>query len=591
MGSSRDAGRDPCLPSAEALAEDLYVLGGVAEIDGRLSWAPPTVRGHAPINAYLIQDPTTPTLIDTGVALHRDAILSGLDETLETDEKLSVFLTRSEYECIGNIGAVAASRGIDALYAGGASNPFDAFDDIAATAWLNRIRLGRVPFQERLRLPGSERIDVVAPPIRTLATYWAYDVPTRTLFTSDLFGHGITQEAPTTRLITKTPPALDEKWVRDMVLAKFWWLAVADQIAVVRRNFDQLFELCDVEIIAPTHGMVFVGREVVERQRELLDDVLRDLERSASTHDTGRRPQKPVDHASEGPAQHSAITTPTSKRTLPRQIAPGIHWLGPCVDGGSVNLRGGMYHSHLSLYALIGREHSLLVDTGLPSGWPTLERELDQVFGDRAPTWIFPTHPEFPHSGNLQALLDRYPEAQVIGDMRDYHLFFPGIEARSTHVTPGHRLDLGGLSCEFVPAMLKDLPSTLWLYEATEQVLFAADGFSYFHRQPETEDEEEDDVPVHLAGECGLFVSELDSELDAEQAVMIIANALSWSRYVDAEPLFEIIEAFLVDHPVRLIAPAHGNLIDDVERTISIIREAHDAAFAGASFSLPNAPS
>ena len=69
--------------------------------------------------------------------------------------------------------------------------------------------------------------------------------------------------------------------------------------------------------------------------------------------------------------------------------------------------------------------------------------------------------------------------------MRDYHLFYPGIESRTTHVGPGHTLELGGLSCEFVPAILKDLPSTLWLYESTQRVLFAADGFSYFHREPD----------------------------------------------------------------------------------------------------------
>src|SRR5262249_27266168 len=158
---------------------------------------------------------------------------------------------------------------------------------------------------------------------------------------------------------------------------------------------------------------------------------------------------------------------------------------------------------------------------GLPSGWPTLKAQADQVLQGRPLDWLFISHPEIPHSGNVRNLLEAYPTAQVIGDVRDYHLYWPDIVDRIGMPGPGDVVDLGGgYRFEVLPAAMKDLPNTLWGYEHSRQVLFPVDGFMLTHHALSADAE----TAVHLPGECALTTAELpDVELDATAIVVTLA--------------------------------------------------------------------
>jgi hypothetical protein len=248
----------------------------------------------------------------------------------------------------------------------------------------------------------------------------------------------------------------------------------------------------------------------------------------------------------------------------PREIADGIWWLPLCLE---VPLEGVPTHVHTSLYLLVGDEQTLLWDTGPPTDFQGARDAVAQVLGDRPLDWIAPSHPEVAHAGNLARWLTAYPDARVIGDVRDYHLFFPQLADRLVPLEKETTLDLGGLEFVLVDALIRDLPTSQWAYERTQQVLFVADAFSFSHHPPI----EGDDRPVHLAHECRLTSSEFGPPPKAEQVVFITKAALYWTRFVKLEPYRDQVEELLRTHPTSKFAPAHGAVIDNLDVVLPAI--------------------
>jgi glyoxylase-like metal-dependent hydrolase (beta-lactamase superfamily II) len=115
---------------------------------------------------------------------------------------------------------------------------------------------------------------------------------------------------------------------------------------------------------------------------------------------------------------------------FPREVADGVYWISTCLI---LREHADALHNHNSAFLVRGERGAMLIDTGMPAGWPELARQLELALDGQALTHLLPTHPEVPHMGNLVALVDRYPEAAVVGDLRDYHLFLPGLGERASH--------------------------------------------------------------------------------------------------------------------------------------------------------------
>lgn len=260
---------------------------------------------------------------------------------------------------------------------------------------------------------------------------------------------------------------------------------------------------------------------------------------------------------------------------LPRPIAPGVTWMSSCLE---FHLPTRVIHGHTSTYLVQGPDASVLIDTGNPSSWAAISDTLDELLGDRPLTYVMPTHPELPHTGNLPRLVEKYPDIVAIGDIRDYHLFYPQVVPNLRAGKPGDRIELGGgQAVVLVEAMIRDLPNTLWAFATEGGVLFTADGFCYMHR-PELDDED----PYHLPGECGLLTSELDSPPTVENAAMFTGSALYWARWVDdADTLYAGVSEAMEALGTRIVAPTHGNVIDDVAGVLPIIRTGHQSAYRG----------
>jgi flavorubredoxin len=263
-------------------------------------------------------------------------------------------------------------------------------------------------------------------------------------------------------------------------------------------------------------------------------------------------------------------------RELPREIAGGVWWIGGCLESAAFD---EPVHFHTSAYLIVGVEKTLLFDTAPPGAWADVQRDLDQVLGNRTLDYVVPSHPEIPHAGSLTRVLDKYPGAAVIGDLRDYHLYFPDYTHRMTSVPHGTELDLGGgYRFTILDALIEDLPTTVWGYEHRRRVLFPVDALGYGHlpQQAGLPDE-----PLHRRGQCALLSSELVKPPDLDLATHLTQSSLYWSRYVDITPYLQQLDELLQRYPADLLAPAHGSVVDDPAVVMPVIREAHRKAYQG----------
>jgi flavorubredoxin len=258
-----------------------------------------------------------------------------------------------------------------------------------------------------------------------------------------------------------------------------------------------------------------------------------------------------------------------------RAITDGVYWLGACLSAFGHDEE---VHYHVSCYLVVGSRRTALVDTGDPAHRDIVLAQLSDVLGDRPLDIILPTHAEIPHAGNLPALLERYPEAVVAGEVRDYHLHFPEYADRLRAVPVGDSIDLGGRELLLVPAHIRDLETTIWAYDTGAGVLFVSDGFSFIHDIPQPD---EDDEPVHRPGQCRMFSGEMPEPPTVAQAAYGTGRALYWTKFVDVTEAFTAIEELLDEHPAAFICPAHGNVIDDVDGMLRVSLAAHRAVYEG----------
>jgi flavorubredoxin len=254
-------------------------------------------------------------------------------------------------------------------------------------------------------------------------------------------------------------------------------------------------------------------------------------------------------------------TSPAALKTRPREVAPGIHWLGGC---NTSQFHGRAIHNHNSLFIIQGSARSAIYDTGQPSDWTKIEAQLDEIVGPE-PAYIFPSHPEAPHAGNLLYLLDRFPNAQIVGDMRDYHLYFPDLADRLVPARPGDTFDLGDSSVVVVEAVLRDLTVTQWCYDTARQVLFVSDGLPFTHSHDETQ--------------CALTAAEIPAPPTFEEFGVFIERAFYWTYFVDVDPFFDRLSTLLEKYPTRIVAPAHANLIVNPAELVPSFRDIMRQAF------------
>jgi flavorubredoxin len=252
----------------------LYRLGGAVAADSGLSWMPEGRLGYEPINAYLLLEPDRAVMVDTGVALHGDAVVAQLKTLLPPQiQTLSVFATRLELDTVGNLGRLTEVATLDAVYAGGVSNPFDFFEELEAGAIVdNSVKLVRMTPDVSERLSDARELRLTRTLLKLLQCWWVWDEATGTLFTSDSFGY-VRVEDPDDVPLTTTLGDLTEQQVYEHVTCKFDWLPGA-RTDKIRENLHSMFEGREVVTLAPGHGCIVQGSEPIAELVRMVDAAL-----------------------------------------------------------------------------------------------------------------------------------------------------------------------------------------------------------------------------------------------------------------------------------------------------------------------------
>lgn len=265
------SGRPQCLVDGH-----LYLLGDLVEVDGRISWLPPTAVGSfEPLNCYVLCSGNEALVVDTGVALHAEQVVTQLRRL--TDEQgitsLSIFLTRFEPDALSNLGALTREFQLDAVYGGGVHNPFDFFDDLSPQEHLLQVHglhLERKAPGEQIKVGDGLSLQILKTPLRVLTTYWAYEPSLRCLFTSDSFGHLQLDDRNSDARVANNEviPGLLGR-MREYLSMKFDWVEHSDGPRL-RKELEEIFVSHPAAIIAPSHGRVLIGHEMVSEHIDVL---------------------------------------------------------------------------------------------------------------------------------------------------------------------------------------------------------------------------------------------------------------------------------------------------------------------------------
>lgn len=258
----------------------LWLLGGSVPLDGRISWVPADARGFQPINTYVLVQDGGVLIVDPGVYAQHDLVGNQLERIVPRGSPVSIYLTRAEPDVSGNLGEVSARYKVDHLYCGGGPNPFDAFEAVGDIDQQNRgtrVQMERMPTGYEVPVGGGRGVEVMRPIIRLLATYWGFDAATRTLFTSDSFGHNL-QAAPDGPRVLRDAAAgpVDASQVRAHLLAKFGWLQHA-RTRTILNNLRGLRKDRIIDRLAPGRGLVVEGRGRVGQELDAMERVLEEL--------------------------------------------------------------------------------------------------------------------------------------------------------------------------------------------------------------------------------------------------------------------------------------------------------------------------
>lgn len=224
--------------------------------------------------------------------------------------------------------------------------------------------------------------------------------------------------------------------------------------------------------------------------------------------------------------------------TQPHPVGPDT-WLIPTL---AAEPSGAFIGAH-SL--VIRGAEPAIVDTGaglVRDAW------LPQVFSVVEPAdvrWIVLSHDDHDHLGNLDAVLERCPNATLVASFGITSRLAGDIELpieRMRWLELGASLDLGDRTLHAVRPPMFDSPTTRAFFDSTSRVLWAADAFGAL-------------VPgaVHEA-------AEVPGELWEESFGVLNSSNTPWLEWVDPVRFAAHVEE-TASLPIDAIASAHGPVL------------------------------
>lgn len=239
---------------------------------------------------------------------------------------------------------------------------------------------------------------------------------------------------------------------------------------------------------------------------------------------------------------------------------------------------GVSYNSYVIL-----DEKIAIMDTVDPRRTEEWLEKVEKALGGRLPDYLVVQHMEPDHAGSIQKICTKYPQMQIVSNAKVFGMmpqFFDfDLTGRTITVKEGDTLSLGSHTLTFVMAPMVHWPEVMVTYEASEKILFSADGFGKFGALSVEEDwtDEARRYFINIVGKYGAQVQNLLKKAATLDIVMIcplhgpvlkeelgyyIGKYLTWSAYEPEE-----------DGIVIACASIHGNTKRAMLKFAEILKE------------------
>ena len=148
-------------------------------------------------------------------------------------------------------------------------------------------------------------------------------------------------------------------------------------------------------------------------------------------------------------------------------------------EGQYVVPNGMSYNSYLIL-----DEKTAVMDTVDVNFTHEWLDNIQNVLGGKAPDYLIVQHMEPDHSANIHNFVKTYPNTKVVSSAKAFammkNFFGTDFAEKQIVVGEGSTLSLGKHNLVFVTAPMVHWPEVIVTYDATEKLLFSADGFGKF---------------------------------------------------------------------------------------------------------------
>lgn len=128
---------------------------------------------------------------------------------------------------------------------------------------------------------------------------------------------------------------------------------------------------------------------------------------------------------------------------------------------------------------LLRAQQPVLIDTGVACLGGDFRKQLHRFIDPQDLRWIWITHADFDHIGNLPELMDEAPNARIVTTYIGMaKMSLQGLPLdRMFLLNPGQSLDAGDRKLLAVAPPTFDAPETCGLFDAASGTLFSADSF------------------------------------------------------------------------------------------------------------------
>ncbi len=273
-----------------------------------------------------------------------------------------------------------------------------------------------------------------------------------------------------------------------------------------------------------------------------------------------------------------------------KNITADIRYIG--VDDPEQHLFESQYHTPDGMCYnsfVILDEKVAIMDTSDSRTLEAWKANLKEALAGRQPDYLIVQHLEPDHASGIAEVCALYPTLQVVCSAKAKQMmpqYFtvpegsPEGKERVLTVKEGDTLALGRHTLSFIMAPMVHWPEVMVTYDATDKVLFSADGFGKFGVYDADADDwacEARRYYFNICGKYGTPVSTLlkkAAALDIQKILPLHGPALEGEKMAEAVRLYTIWSAYDVETEGVFIAHAsiHGNTAAAAQRLVEILK-------------------